>query len=91
MHNTRGVSGVPSRSNSPLVVKVTNDKAKYKQANQAKNKLKSIVKVVNNTPTPATKKVSFCQGPANPADNQPAMPVRSKLLSQMLWHGGSSL
>ena len=82
VHNTHSVSEVRLHSNNPLVVKVTNDKAKYKQANQAKSKLKSIVKVVNNTPTSATKKVSFCQGPANPVDNQPAaqpaMPQKQK-------------
>ena len=72
VHNTRSVSGVRSRSNSPLVVKVNNNLAKAKQAKQAKSKLKSIVKVVNTNASQSTKKVSFCQGPATPVDQQPA-------------------
>ena len=73
VHNTCSVSGARSRSNSLLVVKVTNEMAKSKQVKQNKAKLKSIVKVVNNNPpNSATKKVSFRQGPAPPVDNQPA-------------------
>ena len=72
VHNTRSVSGTCSRANSPLVVKVNNDMAKAKQPKQTKAKLKSIVKVVKNTTdAAATKKVSFRQGPAPPADHQP--------------------
>ena len=72
VHNTRSVSGTRARSKSPLVVKVNNDMAKVKQPQQAKAKLKSIVKVVKNTTNAAaTKKVSFRQGPAPPADHQP--------------------
>ena len=72
VHNTRSVSGTRAHSNSPLVVKVNNDTAKAKQPQQAKAKLKSIVTVVKNTThAAATKKVSFCQGPAPPADHQP--------------------
>ena len=70
VHNTRSVSGTRARSNSPLVVKVNNNMAKAKQPQQAKAKLKSIVKVVKNTTNAAaTKKVSFRQGPAPPADH----------------------
>ena len=66
------MSGARSRSNSPLVVKVNNDLAKSKQPKQAKAKLKSIVKVVNNNASQPTKRVAFHQGPATPADYQPA-------------------
>ena len=46
--------------------------AKAKQPQQAKAKLKSIVKVVKNTAkAAATKKVSFHQGRAPLADHQP--------------------
>ena len=46
--------------------------AKAKQPQQAKAKLKSIVKVVKNTTNAAaTKKVSLRKGPAPPADHQP--------------------
>ena len=72
VHNTRSASGTCARSKSPLVVKVNNDLAKAKQPQQAKAKLKSIVKVVKNTTNAAAaKKVSFSQDPAPPADHQP--------------------
>ena len=71
VHNTHSVSGIHSHANSPLVVKVNNDMAKAKQPKQTKAKLKSIVKVVKNTTNAtATKKVSFRQVPAPPADHQ---------------------
>ena len=73
VHNTRSVSGACSRSNSPLVVKVNNDLVKAKQPKQVKAKLKSIVKVVNNNAAQATKRVTFHQGPAPLADQQPAL------------------
>ena len=72
VHNMLSASGTRARSKSPLVVKVNNDLAKAKQPQQAKAKLKSIVKVVKNaTNAAATKKVSFSPGPAPPADHQP--------------------
>ena len=73
VHNTRSVLGARSRSNSPLVVKVNNDLVKAKQPKQSKAKPKSIVKVVNNNASKVTKRVAFCQGPAPPADQQPAL------------------
>ena len=73
VHHTRSVSGARSRSNSPLVVNVSNDLVKAKQPKQAKAKLKSIVKVVTNNDVQATKRVTFRQGPAPPADHQPAL------------------
>ena len=72
VHHTRSVSGARSRSNSPLVVNVSNDLVKAKQPKQAKAKLKSIVKVVTNNDVQATKRVTFRQGPAPPVDHQPA-------------------
>ena len=91
VHNTRSVSGTRSRANSPLVVKVNNDMAKVKQPKQTKAKLKSIVKVVKNTTNAATtKKVSFRQGPAPPADRQPveqpAVPTRQTAFADAMVH-----
>ena len=76
VHHMRSVSGAHSHSNSPLVVNVSNDLVKAKQPKQAKAKLKSIVKVVTNNDVQATKRVMFRQGPAPPADHQPAEPQR---------------
>ena len=66
--------------------------AKAKQPQQTKAKLKSIVKVVkkNSTTAAATKKVSFCQGPAPPVDHQPveqlAAPPRQTAFADAMAH-----
>ena len=59
VHNTRSASGTCAQSKSPLVVKVNNDLTKPKQPQQAKAKLKSIVKVVKNATNAAAPRKSL--------------------------------